>query len=86
MALTQDEKNALFIMIAEKKLTAERNEEIRGDEAGARAEIALHAPDILRKFQEAQNGDELQKTGLEIMLVTRATQIATLQSVLEATD
>jgi len=86
MPLTQDEKNAIFIMIAEKKLTAERNEEIRGDEAGARAEIAAHAPELLRKFQEAQNGDELQKASLEVLLAARATQIATLQSVLAATE
>ena len=71
-------------MIAEKKLSAERNEEIRGDDDAARAEIALFAPEILRIKQESKNGNELQKASLEVELVKLEADIATLTSVLES--
>ncbi len=71
-------------MIAEKKLSVERNEEIRGNETEARAEIALFAPEILRIKQEAKSNNELQKAGIEAELIKLEADIATLTSVLES--
>lgn len=86
MALSQAEKSIIFMLIQNNKLSAERNEEIRGDDDAARAEITLFAPEILRIKQEAKSGNELQKAGLEAEIATLDADIATLQSVLEATE
>lgn len=83
MALTQAEKNSIFLLIQEKKISVQRNEEIRGDEEAARAEIATYAPEILRIKQEAKNSNLNQLEGLQRELANLETDIATLESVLE---
>ena len=84
MALTQAEKNCIFLLIQEKKISVQRNEEIRGDEDAARAEIAAYAPEILRIKQEARNGNLNQQEGLQRELTILDADIAVLTSVLEA--
>lgn len=83
MALTQEEKNCIFILIQEQKITVQRNEEIRGDELAARAVITTYAPDILQAKRAAKANNEAQIAGLELELIKLDADIATLASSLE---
>jgi hypothetical protein len=82
MALTQEEKSVIFMLIQNNKLSAQRNDEIRGNDEGARLEIAHHAPEILRLKQEVKQNNENQKAAIESEIAKLEVDIAVLTTVL----